>query len=241
MKYLFGMSFFLAACANKEDCVSGQDSDADGLDDCVELEMGTDANLADSDGDGFTDAEELDCVSDPLKGDEVCYSCGWEHIDPDTLTSTGNEEGDVIANLLMSDQCGDEVSLWDFHGGYNLLYMTVGWCNTCINEATDLQTVQDEFIAETNLDFQFLLVLYESYTGYPAEPEDGVAFAEQIGSPSFPVFTDGKDMVVGATPLTINPKREVCALSPELEIIGCFTGYDGYENALNTIKDHAGL
>ena len=57
MKYLFGMSFFLAACANKEDCVSGQDSDADGLDDCVELEMGTDANLADSDGDGFTETD----------------------------------------------------------------------------------------------------------------------------------------------------------------------------------------
>ncbi|MAA80645.1 MAG: hypothetical protein CL916_15420, partial [Deltaproteobacteria bacterium] len=107
--------------------------------------------------------------------------------------------------------------------------------------AGDLQTIQDEFIAETGLDFQFLLVLYENASGYPATPEDGLAYAQSIANPDFPVFVDGEDMVVGATPLTNNSRPEMCVLSPDLEIVGCYTGYDGHENALNEIKTHAGL
>lgn len=126
MRYLCGMALLFSSCFNsKEDCSADQDSD--GLNDCVEVDLGTDQTLSDSDGDGFTDSEEVDCVSDPLNGDEICYTCGWEHNDPGNLTSTGSEKGDVIANLLMYDQCGDEVNLWDFHGEYHVLYMTAAW------------------------------------------------------------------------------------------------------------------
>ena len=241
MKYLYGAALLLSGCSAEEQCVEGQDSDADGLQDCIELDIGTDMTLPDSDGDGLTDSEEIDCISDPLNGDEMCYSCGWEHNDPDTLVSTGAEEGDTIANIRLSDQCGDEVALWDFHGAYQIVYMTVGWCNGCKNEAKRLQSVQEDFVSETGLDFQFMLVLYENSSGYPATPEDGASFADSIENPNFPVFADGNDMVVNATPLTNNSRPEMCALSPELEIIGCFTGYDGYANALNEIKTHAGL
>lgn len=241
MKYYIGFPLLLSACLDKAECITGHDSDSDGLDDCLELDIGTDANLSDSDGDGLTDLEEVDCVSDPLNGNEVCYTCGWEHNDPDTLTSTGSEAGDVISNLSLSDQCGEKVNLWDFHGEYQILYMTVGWCNGCKRAAGDLQTIQDEFIAETGLDFQFLLVLYENASGYPATPEDGLAYAQSIENPDFPVFVDGEDLVVGATPLTNNSRPEMCVLSPDLEIVGCYTGYDGHENALNEIKNHAGL
>ena len=242
MKKLFGLTILLTGCLNNnQDCIPGQDLDSDGLNDCVELQIGTDMNLSDSDDDGFTDAEELDCISDPLSSDEICYTCGWEHNAPDTLLSTGKEEGDVIDNLLLHDQCGDTVSLWDFHGKYNLLYMTVGWCNGCNREAANLQSVQEDFAAETGLDFQFLLVLYENDSGYPAAPEDSISYAESIGNPIFPVFADGNDTVVDATPLTNNARPEMCALSPDLEIIKCYTGYDGYANALADIKIHAGL
>ena len=79
MKYLCGITLLLSGCLDKEQCVSGQDSDSDGLEDCFELDIGTDMTLADSDGDGLTDSEEVDCISDPLNGEEMCYSCGWEH------------------------------------------------------------------------------------------------------------------------------------------------------------------
>jgi hypothetical protein len=34
---------------------------------------------------------------------------------------------------------------------------------------------------------------------------------------------------------------EMCALSPDLEIISCYYGHGGYEDALQDIRDHAGL
>lgn len=104
------------------------DSDGDGLEDCAERdEIGTDPTRADTDGDGFDDAEEVACVSDPADASETCYACGWPHGDPGDLESTGADEGDVIANLALWDQCGEEVHLWDFTGPYYILYATAEW------------------------------------------------------------------------------------------------------------------
>ncbi len=104
------------------------DSDGDGLSDCDELnETGTDPLVTDSDGDGFSDGVEVDCVSNPMDGGEVCYACGWGHNDPGTLVSTGNEEGDVLADLDLFDQCQEAVRLWDFAGEYHILFATAAW------------------------------------------------------------------------------------------------------------------
>ena len=122
------MTAALAACASPKNlCSADQDGDSDGLNDCEEEELGTDPGSSDSDGDGFTDIEEVDCVSDPTDAAELCYSCGWAHNDPGNISSTGANEGDVVANLQMVDQCGDTVDLWDFHGSYHILYMTAAW------------------------------------------------------------------------------------------------------------------
>jgi len=103
------------------------DTDADGLDDCAEVDLGTDPGDPDSDGDGFDDGDELDCVSDPLDASEFCYACGWAHGDPGTLESTGSEVGDVIADMALVDQCLEDVALWDFAGSYVVLFMTATW------------------------------------------------------------------------------------------------------------------
>ncbi|MDP6934965.1 MAG: hypothetical protein QGG40_18735 [Myxococcota bacterium] len=108
-------------------CSADSDADEDGLDDCEEEELGTDPELEDSDNDGFTDAEEIDCVSNPLDEDEFCYACGWEHNDPGDLESTGTDEGDVMDNFSLVDQCGEMVDIWDFHGEYHVLYQTAAW------------------------------------------------------------------------------------------------------------------
>ncbi|MBW2454150.1 MAG: hypothetical protein JRI68_06555 [Deltaproteobacteria bacterium] len=103
------------------------DTDGDGLDDGQEVELGTDPTVADTDGDGFDDGSELSCVSNPTDAEEVCYACGWEHNDPQSLVSGGAEVGDVITNLELIDQCGESVDLWDFAGTYHILYMTAAW------------------------------------------------------------------------------------------------------------------
>lgn len=103
------------------------DSDGDSLDDCDEIDLGTDPMAEDSDGDGVLDPEEVDCSSDPMDAGDACYACGWEHGDPGNLQSTGSAEGDVIANLELTDQCGEQVDLWDFAGEYHILFMTAAW------------------------------------------------------------------------------------------------------------------
>jgi hypothetical protein len=88
---------------------------------------GTGEDPVDSDGDGFLDDEETDCGSDPADVASTCYACGWRRGDPGDLVSTGNQEGDTVANVTMIDQCGEEVPLWDFAGEYHILFMTAAW------------------------------------------------------------------------------------------------------------------
>ena len=128
MNWLLIATLHVGCVSDKdEECSTSSDLDEDGLDDCAEEELGTDPASADSDGDGFTDSEEVDCVSDPLASSEQCYACGWAHNDPGDLQSDGADVGDVVANIQLTDQCGDVVDLWDFHGEYHVLYQTAAW------------------------------------------------------------------------------------------------------------------
>ena len=108
-------------------------------------------------------------------------------------------------------------------------------------EAGGLQERQETFVAETGLDFSFIFVLYEGASGNPAVVEDVINYAETIGSPSFPVLADGNGSISDATPMTQFTHPQMCALTPELEIISCYSGHGGYEDALSDIRDHAGL
>ena len=74
--YIFLLSLALTACSEKTECSVELDSDADGLNDCEEQELGTNPDSSDSDGDGFSDADEVDCVSNPADANEQCYACG---------------------------------------------------------------------------------------------------------------------------------------------------------------------
>ena len=111
----------------EDDACSEEEADGDGLDGCTEQELGTDPDSADTDGDGLSDGEEVDCVSDPLDGDEVCYACGWRHDDPGDLVSTGDDVGDVVANMEFTDVCSEQVRLWDFAREYHILWVTASW------------------------------------------------------------------------------------------------------------------
>lgn len=110
---------------------SGGDPNANNDGDCLtngqEAASGTNPDLADSDSDGFDDCAEIDCNSDPVDAAKLCYACGWKHGDPGNLASTGSEQGDVIENIPLVDQCGETVPLWDLAGQYQILFMTTLW------------------------------------------------------------------------------------------------------------------
>jgi len=54
---------------NGGSCLSGVDTDNDGVDDSVECNLGTDPNNADSDGDGISDGQEVAVGANPLSTD----------------------------------------------------------------------------------------------------------------------------------------------------------------------------
>ena len=57
-------------------------------------------------------------------GDPVAEECAWT-LNPDAdLTSTGAAEGDVVANVALTDQCGERRALHHFAGAYYVLFMS---------------------------------------------------------------------------------------------------------------------
>ena len=105
-------------------CDAAADADGDGLNDCDEEELGLDPAKSDTDGDGLTDLEEVDCGTSALDANDTCYACGWGRNDPGNIQSTGADVGDVMANVGLTDQCGEVVNMYDFAGAYHVMYMT---------------------------------------------------------------------------------------------------------------------
>ena len=108
-------------------------------------------------------------------------------------------------------------------------------------EAGGLQEKQEAFVAETGLPFSFIFVLSEGASGNPAVAQDVIAYAERIGSPDFPVLAGGDGGIVDSTPMTQDAHPEICVFTPELEIIECFVGHGGTEDAFDVIRSHAGI
>lgn len=55
------------------------------------------------------------------------------------------------------------------------------------------------------------------------------------------MFADGEQSMVDATPMTQATHPEMCALAPDMTIISCDDGHNGYKNMLDDIREHAGL
>ncbi len=71
-----------------------------------------------------TDAPPHDSQLDDTEAPRS-YACGWQSGDPGDLASTGNQVGDVVADLSGTDQCGDEYHLWDGYGTRTVLLAPV--------------------------------------------------------------------------------------------------------------------
>ncbi len=108
------------ACATAEIEVP-TDADHDGLLSDLELELGTDPDVADSDGDGHSDGDEVSEGFDPLDVEDHPYLGGYPvnrcETNP-TPSGTGGEIGDVWADFEALDQYGENVRLYDFCNSY---------------------------------------------------------------------------------------------------------------------------
>jgi len=110
-----------------------------------------------------------------------------------------------------------------------------------VQEAVGLPYYQEDFIAETGLDFSFMFVIFAGFLGYEATEEDCAEYAEHIGNPDFPVFADGEKRLHDATPMNGESHPEVCAIGPDMTILECWSGHGSVETALDKIRETAGL
>lgn len=219
-------------------CSPEIDADGDGIDACTEETLGTSDSDIDSDGDGDSDSQELDCLSDPSDPDEACYSCGWKRADPGDIESTGISEGDIITNIPFADQCGDSVPLYDFADGYNVLFMTTQWCGACAQEVDDLPDKADRFFELYGFEVRYLIGLFQDNNSAIPGPEAAAQYAELTEMTRFPVLADIEGLLVEKTPYEGLQLPGKCALSPEMEILGCATGSAAEEYIFSVIVEH---
>ena len=221
------------------DCTPDLDQDGDGIDECIEAELGTSDLEIDSDGDGDSDAQELDCLSDPTNPEEACYECGWKRSDPGTIATTGTEAGDIIANIPFVDQCGDAVPLYDFADGYNVLYMTTQWCGSCAQEVETLTEKADRFLELYGFEVRYVIGIFQDNNAETPAPEVAEEYATRVEMTRFPVLADIEGRLVESTPYDGLQLPGKCALSPEMEILGCATGSAAEEYIFSLIVEHS--
>ena len=120
------LTLLLLSCATTLDIIL--DDDQDGLLD--ETPFGTDPSNPDSDGDGHLDGVEVEAGTNPLDDLDHPYKGGYP-IDKACRTSIessgGYDVGDVIDNITLPDQYGEDVHLWDFCGKAILLTSGAFW------------------------------------------------------------------------------------------------------------------
>lgn len=235
------LKLVLACAEPATTCDGAADSDSDGLDDCAEIELGTDAQVADSDGDGLSDGEEVGCVSDPLDAAELCYSCGWPHGDPGTLSSTGTDEGDVVQNLALLDQCEEQLPLWDLAGSWRLVFMTAEWCGACLTEAMELPDLHADFTADhPGIPFSPVILLFEDKNGQLPDAQTAVRYTETVSATGFPVVADPAAAIIDATPYRGDSLPGLCVLSPDMVMLECTQGHGKLDDLVELIVEQAG-
>jgi len=93
-----------------------KDSDADGLNDEIEIKMGTSTTSADTDGDGISDMVESLIVFDPLKADPKPDECsqiqGPPYLDQDFDRLNDCEELLLGTDFSLTDSDGDAIPDW---------------------------------------------------------------------------------------------------------------------------------
>ena len=82
-----------------------------------------------------------------------------------------------------------------------------------------------EFSAAYDVEFSYIIGLFEGTSDPIPDAQDAVDYHETIGSPDIPVLADLDQELLGATPYDGSQLPGQCILSPEMEIVMCSTGH----------------
>jgi hypothetical protein len=88
---------------------------------------------------------------------------GWDASEPPAdLEPQGYNKGQVVPDLRLTDQHGDEVSLWQFYGDIILFDVSTMWCSPCQELAWGVDETSAHFEEDG---FTYLTVLQEAADG----------------------------------------------------------------------------
>jgi thiol-disulfide isomerase/thioredoxin len=188
------------------------DTDGDGLTDGEEVStLGTDPLGEDSDGDGYPDGAEVDAGSDPADEDDKIYAGGWPYqadkdsFDGPTVDDANNDIGELFARMVLQDQHGDYVDIYDFagHGKPIAIDISAIWCPPC-NEMSnwlegDTSSYYESYWGNiddmvNSGDMYWLTILGEDRSGGTVELEELEDWEEKYENPNIPVLAWSEDI-----------------------------------------------
>lgn len=120
----------------------------------------------------------------PVTGPEGC------------LASTGWDVGDVPADVHLTDQFGDTVSLWQFYGNVVLFDVSTMWCGPCRTLGAHTEETWQDF---KDRGFVYVTVLQQDNDSDPARLDDIQEWVEAFGITA-PVLADPEARTMGAVP-----------------------------------------
>lgn len=103
------------------------------------------------------------------------------------ISCGGYDVGDTLCDLRLTDQHGDEVSLWQFWGHIVVLDISTMWCRPCQELAVTTQDTAEHFAPHG---MTYLTVLQEDVEGAAPKPADLEEWGETFGIEA-PILNDG--------------------------------------------------
>jgi hypothetical protein len=86
---------------------------------------------------------------------------------------------------------------------------------------------------------EFMIIIFENNAGLPPDGSVAESYAAELGDPQIPVVADPAKQILNSTPWGDTSLPGKCILTPEMEILECYTGH-GNETAFDAVLDHFG-
>jgi thiol-disulfide isomerase/thioredoxin len=159
----------------------------------------------DDDGDGFTNAEESAAGTNPDYAPSHPYEGGYnvgfcntppvatgpslaqggEDADGNVFEWNVYQNGDVVENLILMDQHGEQVEMHSFCEKHIVIAFGAGWCSPCRDLAAGVQAEQDEY---REAGVQYIEVITQDDYGNPPDQAFLAQWAEEYGFVDVPVL-----------------------------------------------------